>query len=188
MNTQTVQIENSENKTETRVQAWIEKYNVTIKADFVPFSKSRNSEEKNPSLNWKITLERNGREFLRCDYMQGYGHAPAAKRYKREYEKQLATKRECETGREARITPSGTPFPGKPIPSPSVIDVLSCISSDASAIDSPTYEEWAVDLGYDADSRKGEAIYRQCVEHGLKLRAAVGDKGLQELREATQDW
>jgi len=59
---------------------------------------------------------------------------------------------------------------------------------DASAIDYATFEEWAPEMGYDADSRKGEAIYRTCLEYALKLRGAVGDKAMEQLRTATQDY
>lgn len=66
---------------------------------------------------------------------------------------------------------------------PTTCDVMSCLLSDASAIDHGDYESWAADLGYEKDSRNGEKIYRTCLSIGLKLRSALGDAVLTELRE-----
>jgi hypothetical protein len=69
-----------------------------------------------------------------------------------------------------------------------VADVLASLVMDSSAIDYSTYEEWAGDCGHDPDSRKGEAIYRACLEIALKLRNGLGEAGLAALREAAQDY
>jgi hypothetical protein len=61
-------------------------------------------------------------------------------------------------------------------------------SRDSEVIDHPNFESWASEIGYDADSRKAESIYRACLEIALKLRSALGDRGLKELREACQDY
>lgn len=37
-------------------------------------------------------------------------------------------------------------------------------------------------------SLKAESMYRQCVDTGLKLRAALGDKALSELRDAFSEY
>ena len=71
---------------------------------------------------------------------------------------------------------------------PDSLDVLSCLVSESDAIDSPAFDDWASNFGYDTDSRKAESVYRACLETGLKLRAAVGDSGLTKLREAFQDY
>ena len=49
---------------------------VTMTAEFVPWSKSRDKGEKHPSLNWVITLHKGGRAFLTTDYSAGCGHCP----------------------------------------------------------------------------------------------------------------
>lgn len=55
---------------------------LTVESVFVPFSKSRNAAPKvkgeKPwlSLNWKVTIKRNGREVLTCDYSAGSAHCP----------------------------------------------------------------------------------------------------------------
>lgn len=43
-------------------------------------------------------------------------------------------------------------------------------------------------IEYKADSRKGEAIYRHCLEIGLNLRLMLGNDGLVKLQEAFQDY
>lgn len=66
---------------------------------------------------------------------------------------------------------------------PTTADIFSCLALDASAIDHPSFEDWASEFGYGEDSRAGEKIYRACLATGLKLRAALGDAVLTELRE-----
>jgi hypothetical protein len=57
---------------------------ITMTAVFVPFSVSRNAVPRNgedkpwQSLNWNVTLERNGRAFITTDYSSGIGNAPSA--------------------------------------------------------------------------------------------------------------
>jgi hypothetical protein len=56
---------------------------VDITAEFVPWSQSRNREEKddrgNPrrSLNWRVTLKIRGRDVLATDYGAGIAHCPS---------------------------------------------------------------------------------------------------------------
>jgi hypothetical protein len=52
---------------------------LTVDAVFVPFSRSRNKAEARHSLNWKVTVRRNGRDVLTCDYGAGTGHCPGYK-------------------------------------------------------------------------------------------------------------
>lgn len=168
------------------LQAFAITHKLTADWYFVPFSKSRNKDEKTPSLNWLYTLNRDGRVVLAGDYMQGAAHCPA---YKAPVSRMGAAQsvlrtesiaRECETGKSAR---ENSLLQGPALPTPTIADLLSSLALDASAIDFATYEDWAGDYGYDVDSRKGEALYRACLETGLKLRAALGDAALTEMRE-----
>lgn len=162
---------------------------LTLESEFVPFSKSRNASEKQPSLNWKVTLKRNGRPILTTDYMAGSGHCPAYKQGDRSIARVDAVKAECELGLTCRIDAGGYPISmrSKPI-LPNFADVLHSLASDADVIDAGGFEEWAGNLGYDTDSRKAEATYRACLDIALKLRSGLGDDGLAKLREATQDY
>jgi hypothetical protein len=169
---------------------------VTLECAFVPFSKSRNAGEKNPSLNWCVRLRLHGREVLATDYMQGSGHCPAYKSptlFNSGKRDECATRKriafECETGKVSSVRLWGgesacmTTLDANKIEAPSVVDVLYSLMSDGGAIDCATFEDWADELGYDKDSRSAEATYRACLETGLKLRAAFGDKRMVELRE-----
>lgn len=59
---------------------------------------------------------------------------------------------------------------------PNAQDVAEAMFSDASTVTNcETFEEWAGDLGYDADSRKAEAIYKAVQDQTEKLRELLGD-------------
>lgn len=63
--------------TPTEPQDTVSRLGLTIRAEFVPFSRSRNAKEKTPSLNWSVTLVRDGRDILTTDYSAGMGHCPS---------------------------------------------------------------------------------------------------------------
>ena len=72
---------------------------------------------------------------------------------------------------------------------PEADDVLDCLASDAAGFENAeSFEGWCDEYGYDPDSRSAEKIYRQCLEHSLALRAALGDTLLAELREVARDY
>jgi hypothetical protein len=172
---------------------------VTMRAQFVPFSQSRNASDKLadgkpwPSLNWRVTLARYGRDFLITDYGQGIAYAPASKlrTHERDARRQAAIAHEIERGTIHTVhdfgvlcAADGTRDTRKPIPAPALGDVLQSLASDASALDEPGFEAWADSLGYDRDSRKAEEIYRACLDIALKLQATLGGRALAEIRLA----
>ncbi len=217
-----------------KAQAAIEVLGLTMEAKFVPFSQSRNKAEKHKSLNWIITIKRNGRDVLTTDYGAGCGHCPAkaskapatyrakdrfradgkpypgtTSNYRRPTEAERLADfldewraAECESGiamEYSSLTGEGSfkprrikgpvEFQKSTIPIlPDIVDVIYSLSMDASVLDHASYESFASDFGYDADSRKGEAVYRACLEIALKLRAAIGEAGLTQLAEAFQDY
>lgn len=110
-----------------------------------------------------------------CEYGQGVGHLPGYQRAQRlTVDEDAAIQNAIEWGDR---------YNGRKIKPPTAVDVLSSLVQDGGAIDCPTFEEWASEYGYDADSRKAEAIYRKCVETGLALRAGLGEAVFSELRE-----
>lgn len=163
---------------------------LSLVADFVPWSKSRNAKEATPSLNWRITIKRNGRDVVTTDYMQGSGHCAAYKAGRdatREVKRVIAY--ECERGRHARYMPTtDTIISGTALPAPDIGGVLYSLASDADVIDHATFEDWASEYGFDADSRAHEKMYRACLEIALKLRAGLGEDGLRMLRDACQGY
>lgn len=62
-------------------------------------------------------------------------------------------------------------------------DALASLSMASASIDYPSFYDWASEFGYDVDSRKAELIYRNCLQTGLALRAALGEDGLRQLRD-----
>lgn len=168
------------------IEKFIAENGLTMTTVFVPWSASRAKAEKTPSLNWLVTILRNGREVLTTDYGAGCAHCPSYKQGANGSKD--AVRRECETGHRClSIVDGAARSMGMPI-FPDFCDMLYSLSMDASAMDSRDFEDWCSEIGYDTDSRKAEAIYRACLEIGLKLRACLGEKGLSELHEACQDF
>lgn len=177
--------------------ALIQKLGIEYKAEFVPFSKSRNAGNKEKSLNWKVTISR-GRRSLTADYMQGIGHLPNySSAFSRLAIYDDAVNFACESGKSAIIKHKNGYDAAQGdrhlqrleiIPAPELQDVLSSLVADSDALDSPTFEDWASNYGYDVDSRSGEKIYRACLEIGLKLRAMLGNDNLKKLHELFQDY
>jgi hypothetical protein len=185
------------------LDAFIAENELVLTATFVPWSCSRNKDSKddrgNPSrsLNWKVTIMR-GTETLQkrmiadsIDYMAGIGHCPSYKpgtRWTLDYTALIAW--ECENGCKGvqsaydykRISAKGKNI------KPELRDVLYSLAMDASVIDYACFEDWASEYGIDPDSRKGEAIYRDCLKTALGLRNALGEAKLAQLREACQDY
>jgi hypothetical protein len=181
-------------KPQERIEAAIKDLGLSMSYKFVPFSMSRNKDEKHKSLNWIVTLNRR-ETSLSFEYSAGIAHCPAYSRPLRantHYDKRMkqeAVAAECEHGKPLRMTTVGwmPPNGAKPI-IPKDADVIHSIVLDASVLDEPSFESWADNCGYDTDSRKAEAVYKACLEIALKLRAMIGDAGLRTLQEACQDY
>lgn len=71
---------------------------------------------------------------------------------------------------------------------PTLADVLDCLASDASGYDQAagSFEEWASDLGYDADSRKAEKTFRAVEKQARDLKALLGAEAYEELLYQTE--
>jgi hypothetical protein len=181
---------------EALINAIAERAGLTMESTFVPYSQSENSKGNGPdgkpweSLNWRVTLKRDGRDILTTSYSQGTGYCPADKRkWDTKPDKAKAIALEIETGKMATrsVALSGRPVATqRPIPGPSIGEVMQSLVRDADALHSAGFDDWAADYGYDTDSRKAESIYRACLEIGQKLRAGLGQALLDELRLAAQ--
>jgi len=195
-------------------RALLEKHGITMSAVFVPWSQSRSKNERDErkrpvySLNWKVTiLKRNTahgpsaerRPIFTTDYGAGIAHCPAYSASLKELGARdsitrMATIRwECEHGKQGWSADGVGVIMARhgaktPDIMPNILDVVASLLMDGDAIEYGTFEEWAPNLGYDTDSRKAEATYRACLGIGLKLRAALGDQVLAELREAFQGY
>lgn len=178
----------------TTVAQYLSDRKITVEWTFVPFSQSRNKGEKDPSLNYRAAILRDGRPVKgldAVDYMMGCAHCPSyqSPHKARSALQQKAIAWECENGRPARIHPSGEILPASKTPIlPNVADLFYSLTLDADVLDHPTFDDWAAEFGYDTDSRKGEAIYQQCLQLALALRALLGETGIADLREMMQDY
>lgn len=167
--------------------------NVTITSVFVPWSQSRSFKQgarvAERSLNWRVTVKRGDREILTTDYTAGIAHAPSYKQCVRmSLDGENALIHETEKGTRAKPSANlGYVYAGKPIEA-DACDVVYSLVLDSDVIDHPSFESWASDLGYDVDSRSAEATYRACLDTALKLRAGLGEAGLQALRLACEGY
>lgn len=177
--------ERTTEQTRQAVTDMIKDNNVKMDVVFVPWSKSRNSKEKTPSLNWRVTIISKGRFVLTTDYSAGYAHCPSylnrfwAKLTQEEYQ---AIREECELGESQKKGDKHKRI------LPDIVDVIHSLLLDSQAIDYQDFEQWAGDMGYDADSRKAETIYKQCVKIGLAMRACLGDELIDKLRELLKNY
>lgn len=173
------------------IKAFMASHELTVKAEFVPFSKSRNAGNKDRSLNWRVTLLHKDRAVLTTDYSAGVAHCPGYKQGL-PYGTRQVIEYETENGRRGiwsesfhRVGPSGLKN-NAIVPKP--VDVLYSLVLDSNVLENATYEDWAAEYGFEPDSRKGEAIYRACLETALRLHAGLGGALLAAAREAVQDY
>lgn len=151
-----------------------------------------------PCIAYTVTLKRNGRTIWAGPYRLGVGHVNWKKR-PQQYGPNALTATEEHAFNTMRDKP-GAKLKDKQLwadvsaklardqkVSPTLPMVLHSLSLDSSAMDA-TFEDWAMDYGYDTDSRKAEATYRACLDSAIKLRAGLGDANLSKLRELAQDY
>ena len=161
-----------------KIQDLMDAHSITVKYEFIPFSASRSRNNDKLSMNYKMTVSVKGCDVLTTDYMQGCGHCKTYKQGDNTVHRYNLIKRECET-RQAGYKLS---------PLPSQLDGLYSLIMDSDVIDYGCFEEWAVCMAYDSDSIKAKSIYDACLDFALRLRAAIGDAGITELREAFTDY
>lgn len=169
---------------------------VSYGAVFVPQSRSRNKDAKEPSLNWRVTIAK-GNARLEADYMQGCAYIPHySHAFARNVVYDAAVREACETGK-SRIIAHRSAYDAaqggragispryREIPAPEFADVLYCLVSDAEVLEYSSFDEWTRAYGYDTDSRKAEQTYRACLDIALPLRQIVN---LDEAREAFEGY
>jgi hypothetical protein len=172
-----------------RLHAFAKAHGVTVESVFVPFSKSRNKGEKSPSLNWRVTVKKAGRDVLSADYSAGCGHAPSYKAGRMTRDDSEVLRWECENGKAGRYQSWGVVArSSKAALLPDLADVLASFALDSSVLDFGAFEEWASDYGYDADSREAEKTYRACLETALRLRSGLGESTLAALRDIANEY
>jgi hypothetical protein len=182
------EIENGKNIFE-EYEELIKNIGLEIKTTFIPFSVSRNSNEKHKSLNWLVTLSV-GNKKMTFDYSKGIGHLPYPDIHNpitnaslNVYQKRIINETidlAVETGiakkikivdKNILVLPSHEKFP-----TPTLQEVLHslCLGSDVRHY--LTFEQWAYDFGYDPDSRKAEKIYEELKKETFDFINLIGSE------------
>lgn len=157
----------------TELNNYIDSLSIKYKAIFIPFSASRNSEEKTKSINWVCVLEKSGKS-IKVEYSQGTGHLP--KRI--QTRGAMAENEACENGAHG----------GCKVNPPKLVDILYCLVLDSSVLDHSSFEGWAGDFGYDTDSIKALEIYKECKKQANQFRNLFSASERAKLAELFQDY
>ena len=166
------------------LQAYIEelqKNGLKYEAEFIPQRFSRNAESEYKSINWRVTLSKDGK-FLTADYMQGIGHAPYYNQADKYKQREIAGQA-SEKGLGLKRFKSS--FYAK-LPSPLLVDVLYSLVMDSDVFNFDDFEDWAECFGYDPDSISHKEIYEMCLSNGKKLKKLVNINELAELYQEAE--
>jgi hypothetical protein len=69
------------------------------------------------------------------------------------------------------IGPLSNSYPDRPD------EVLDVLASEAAGVENADgFEDWAGEYGYDTDSRRAEATYRECCQEAERLRRFLGEQ------------
>lgn len=173
-----------------KLDALAQELGLSVSCKFAPLSEPRNADEKHPTINWTVSLYKvqsddYHRLVWRGGYSQGTAYLRTPERFKpTNLDGVNAIRQACEYGKGFYASSLAADVFAV---EPTLVDVLVSLLMDASAIDEPSFEDWASSLGYDPDSRKAHAIWQACIETALKLRAAVGDEKFQAMRELASE-
>jgi hypothetical protein len=69
---------------------------------------------------------------------------------------------------------------------PTLLELLYCLASDARGSEE-LFETWALELGFDPDSRKAESIWRACRMQSVRLKAFLGEELYAQLLDCEED-
>lgn len=167
------------------ILAKLAELHISMTSEFVPYSKSRGAKKdaktSERTLNWEITILVRDKPILTTEYSAGIAHCPSFKNDVVHLTVDLAIALNAETN-------TGMAFSTRKPILPDIVNVVYSLMLDSEAINSPSFEAWAQECGYDEDSRKAEKCYQECLKIGLALRAALGDAGLASLSEACQGY
>lgn len=166
------------------INALLARHSVTLACVFVPKSMSRNSAEKAHTLNWRASFT-SSRGAFALDYVQGIGHVPNYREPRTLWDEQMLG-RPWETG-TYNLSKTSAYIHRPKLPAPLAADILYCIVLDSSACDQ-SFEGWAMDCGYDPDSRKAERIYHECKRQAESALRILGADLLKEAAEILTDY
>ncbi len=183
--------------------------NLEYSAKFIPFSRSRNKDNKDKNLNWGITLKKGNAE-LTAKYTQGQAHVLnydvdcISPRYRITLQKRI-TDKTCENGKvyryskshdsifpvrekDRRVPSFGSLLSIKSQPIPLLKDIIYSLLTDSEVLEHGSFEEWADCFGYDTDSIKANNIYQACIQTGLRFKQLFTHEEYEQLKISFEDY
>ena len=170
------------------ITEWATKHDVTLRTEFVPFSKSRHATAKKGEkpwrlLNWRVWLQVDGRDVVGpFDYSSGVAACPSYTQ-----RETIDVKKAVDYEIEHGLAFAGSFRRGNGI-HPAIEDVLYSLSGVAGVLTSNGFEDWCSDLGFDADSIKAKATYDACADIAFKMVRAFGFDGMTSLGAACEGY
>ena len=170
-----------------RLTAALTEAGVTMACQHVPttFNPNAKGDDWN-HIEWSCTIQSKRGKFT-TKYCQGIGHLPKNLRVGVGFGTRITNHlaggiiSALATGRTQKI--AGNQWSaGKPLTPPDITDVVSSLLMDADAADYESYEQYAGEMGMDADSLKGQKIYEACRQVALDLNRVLGAALVEELR------
>lgn len=171
-----------------QINELLARHGVIMSAVFVPQSASRNSQEKNHTINWRISFTRaSNKASMALDYGQGIGHVPNYKQPRTIHDERVLGE-PWETGKYNATTGKVGTYMQKrlPLPAPAAADLLYSITMDDTHGES--FEEWCSNFGYDSDSRTAEATYEACKRQTYDAQRVLGSQLLEEAAKILEDY
>jgi hypothetical protein len=167
----------------------IDEMGITIESKFIPFSQSRNKNDKWESLNWKIRISVKGKPILETDYSVGMGYCPSylAKYSPEKYPGvEAAVKAECETGYAHQYFDKWADKvrPTKKKIEPCIVSVMRKLVADAEAIDCAGFEDWCRNYWFTADLNKARETYEESLKVAIALNDGLEKDEMVELKDA----
>jgi len=156
-------------------------------------------EDNWPCISYNVTLSFKGKPVLETPYRMGVGHVKIAKACPdgsfvnwTEKEQSMIYTWQSKPGADFKDKQTQANIAAKLARKqgvkPELADVLHSLLMDGEAFfNAQSFEDWASEYGYDKDSRKAEAIYRQCDAIGRKLAAALPKEIIEQARELVHD-
>lgn len=165
---------------------------ITLSFKFVPFSLSRNSEENDKTLNWKVTIKSPQGQFT-CDYQKGIGHLPYPQTMfvkipadqAKAFKEAIEVAAETGVARKISLVNGSLKFTmgNAEFPNPTLKEVLESLAFDADVKNHLSFESWAREFGYNDDSREAELVYKSCQKAAEGLARVVGSDNIDKIRE-----
>lgn len=182
-----------------KIQQWALDNNLKLSYIFVPFSVSRNRQEKLKSLNYIVSLQ-SDKNVLSTDYMKGQGHLQIELTgksnchisvQKRDLQREI--NEACEIGRyksyafqDVRISRVNGKSAAFPVPS--IDEVLFALNCDSDVNNYSDFTDWADCMGYDSDSITAKNIYDACQKIAKDFNKLLTASQRTELAELLQDY